>query len=81
MRLPCWYDQSVTFFQIAGLAIFDLFRGHLTGPWLGVNRPASNDDCRAAIHDVEDVRLFLVDLDISIRGAPVGLHAVSVARN
>src|SRR6516165_1879613 len=82
MRLPRRYNQDVPFLETVGLPVLDISRGHLTGPRrLRVNRRPTNNDSRTAVDDVEDVRFFVMDFNVAVRRASVGLHAVSVTGN
>jgi hypothetical protein len=79
MRLSCRNHHDVTFLEVVGLAVQDVFRRHLSRPrGRGFNRAAAGDQRSAPIHDIKDVRLFFMNLDVSVGRAPVGLDPVAV---
>src|SRR5262249_49053158 len=80
--LPSRNHYDVPFFEIIGLAVHDVFRRHLSWPrGFGLDRGTAGDQSSAPIHDIKNVGLFLVDLNVPIGCAAVGLNAVSFAGN
>src|SRR5262249_42720642 len=80
--LPSRNHYDVPFFEVIGLAVHDVFCRHLSWPrGFGLNRGAAGDQRSAPIHDIKNVGLFLVYLNVPIGCAAVGLNAVSFAGN
>src|ERR1051326_65788 len=83
---PVWLasrnNDDIPFFEVIGLSVHNVFSRHLSWPCgFGLNRGAAGDQRSAPVHDIKNVGLFLMDLNVPIGRAAVGLNPVSFAGN